>query len=393
MLFALTYVLWLPLQAPFIRLLAAAAERTLTLVEHPLILTALTAHGNSITIHSYITGAPRPLTKMDCENLHLTVVAALALALSVSANRWSARARVCGLALVLVFFVMLAVCIVQLQWAAESYASARLGITLYTAREKAFLDWAIRKSSFGAVYLAPALLFLASYLSVWSGAGPAAARTPDKRGASAPGPGPSSGTRWRTVSVALAGCAGAALLLAIRADPAAVHVEGLQKIVALNPSSPRAHYSLALNLEHAGRLDEALASYRTTLRLRPDFVEAHLGEGNIGFRKGDYALAARCYADVLELQPGNADARFNLGTTFLNRGDFELAAGSYEEVLRVHPDHASAHKGLGEALLRLDRRCEALPHLERSTRLDPRLAVDATLRANISILRSNCGRN
>lgn len=386
-------MLWLPLQGPFIRLLAAAAERVLPLVEHPPILTALTARGNSITFHSYITGVSQPLTHLNCENLHLTVVASLALALSVSAKRWSARAKICGLALVLVFFVMLAVCIVQMEWAAESYASTRLGITLYTAREKAFLDWAIRKSSLAAVYLVPALLFLASYLSVWSGAGRADARGFDRQREPGSGSRRSFRMRWRSVSIAVAGCFAAWLLLvATQADRhGRVYLEGLRKIVVLNPSSPRAHFSLALNLEKEGRLDEAMDSYRRALRLRPDFVEAHFGEGNVFFRKGAYDQAASCYEDVLKRQPGNMDARYNLGTTFLNRGIFDLAAQSYEEVLRVNPDNASAHKGLGEALLRLNRRCDALTHLERSTVLDQRLSMDATLRANISILRSICG--
>ena len=387
-------MVWLPLQGPFIWLLAAAAEKALPLVERPPILAALTTRGNSIQLYSHLTGAAQPLTKLDCTNLHLSVVASLALALSVAAKRWSARARVCGLALLLVFFVMLAVCIVQLQWAAESHASARLGITLYTTREKEFLDWAIRKSSFAMVYLAPALLFLASYLSVWSAAEPAEAGRSGKHGARKPGSMSPSGTRWRNVFVALAGCAGAGLLLlATRAEAdGSAYVEGLKKVVTLNPASPRAHYRLALDLEKEGRLDEALDSYRTTLRLKPDFVEARFGEGNIHFSKGDYAQAARCYGEVLERQPGNAEARFNLGATFLNRGDFELAARAYETVLRADPDHASAHEGLGEALLRLNRRCEALPHLVRSTELDQRLAMDTTLRANISILRTHCGR-
>lgn len=386
-------MLWLPLQGPFIGLLAAAAERVLPLVEHPPILTALTARGNSITFHSYITGVSQPLTHLDCENLHVTVVASLALALSVSARQWAARMKVSGLALALVFLVMLGVVIVQLEWAAEGYASARLGITLYTAREKAFLDWAIRKSSLAAVYLVPALLFLTSYISFWSGEGRADALKSGRR--REPGPGSSRSFRmsWRRVSLAVAGCAAAwLLLLSTRGGrDGRVDLEGLRKIVVLNPTSPRAHLSLALNLEQAGRLDEAMDSYRSALRLRPDSIQARLGEGNVLFRKGAYDQAATSYEDVLKSQPANTDARYNLATTFLNRGIFDLAARSYEEVLRIQPDHASAHKGLGEALLRLNRRCEALPHLERSTTLDQRLATDATLRANISILRSNCG--
>jgi tetratricopeptide (TPR) repeat protein len=387
-------VLWLPLQGLFIRLLAAAAERVLPLVEHPPILTALTTHGNSITYHSYITGVSQPLSHLDCGNLHVSIVASLALALSVSARHWSARAKVCGLALALVFLVMIAVCIVQLEWAAEGYASARLGITLYTAREKELLDWVIRKSSMAMVYLVPALLFLTSYLSFWSGAGRADARKPDRPREPDSGSSRSFLMSWRSVSMAGAACIAAWLFLpATHAGrDGQVNLEGLRKIVALNPSSPRAHYSLALNLEQQGRLDEAMDSYRSALRLQPEFVEARFGEGDVHFRKGAFDQAASCYEDVLKRQPGNVDARYNLGTTFLNRGIFDLAAASYEAVLRIQPDHASAHKGLGEALLRLNRRCEALPHLERSTVLDQRLAMDATLHANISILRSNCGR-
>jgi len=361
-------------------------------VEHPPILTALTARGNNITFHSYITGASQPLTFLNCESLHVSVVAALALALSVSVKRWSVRAGNCGLALTLVFFVLLAVCIAQLELAAEGYASSRFGITLYTDQEKAFLDWAIRKSSLAMVYLVPAFLFLIAYLSVWSGAGRTDAQVFDKR--KEPGPRSIRSIRWgwKSVSIAVAGCIAAWLLLVpTHADRAGrVYLEGLQKIVALNPSSPRAHLSLALNLEKEGRLDEALHSYQRALWLQPDLVAAHFGEGNVFYRKGAYDLATTCYEDVLKRQPGNTAARFNLGNVFLKRGQLELAAQSYEEAVRGDPDDASAHKILGETLLRLDRRCDALTHLERSAVLDQRLSMDGTLRANISILKSIC---
>jgi tetratricopeptide (TPR) repeat protein len=373
-------------------MVAAAAERVLALVERPLILTALTARGNSITIYTYISGVAQPLTKLNCEYLHISVVTSLALALSVPLKRWSVRARVCGLVLALVFFVMVAVCVVQLELTAENYASARLGLTIYTAREKAILDWAIRKSSLALVFVVPALLFLISYLMVWSGAGRASPRTIDKRS------GPDTGSRrfirigWRSVSVAVAVSVTAWLLLVPpHADPAGrVDLQGLQKIVNLNPSSARAHFGLAFNLEKAGRLDEALDSYQRALRLQPDLVEAHFGAGNVFFRKGAFDLAASDYEEVLKYQPGNMAARHNLGNTFLRRGLFDLAAQSYEEILRADPNDASAHKNLGETLLRLNRRCDALTHLERSTVLEPRLATDATLQANISTLRSIC---
>ena len=389
----MTYVVWLPLQGLFIRLLSAAAERVLALVEHPLMLTALTARGNSITIHTYITGVPHPLTSLNCEYLHISVVASLALALSVPLKRWSVRAKVCGIALALSFLVMVALCVVQLEVAAENYASAHLGITIYTAGEKTFLDWAIRKSSLAAVFVVPALLFLTSYLFIWSGAGWADAQASDRPRGSSAGSRRFIRMSWQNVSVAVVGCVAVWLLLV--PPPAEstgrVDLRGLQKIVDLNPSSARSHFNLAFNLEKEGRLDEALNSYQRALRLQPDFVDAHFGAGNVFFMKGAYDQAASHYEEVLKRQPGNQGARYNLGNTFLNRGLFDLAARSYEEVLRADPEHASAHKNLGETLLHLNRRCDALTHLERSTALDKRLSTDGTLQANISILRSICG--
>ena len=392
MFYALSYLIWLPVQGLFIRLLSAAAERVLLLVEHPPILTALTASGSSITIHSYVMGASQPLTRMNCESFHITVVTALALALSVPLKRWSTRAKACGLALTVVFFGILAVCVVQLEWAAEVYASTHLGITLYTASEKEFLDWAIRKTSLAAVYLVPAFLFLVSYLSVWSTPARVDAKEPDRRKGIAPTPGRSFRTGWPIVTVAAAGCVIAGLLLIPTHDDrnGRVDLEGLQKIVTLNPSAPRAHFYLALNLEKAGRLDEALVSYQQALQLQPNLAGAHLGAGNVYYRRGAYDQAARSYEEALKREPQNAAARYNLGNTFLKRGLFDLAAQSYEEAAQSDPDDASVQKMLGETLMHLNRRCDALAHLERSTVLDRRLSTDATLLANISILKSTC---
>jgi tetratricopeptide (TPR) repeat protein len=390
--YALIYVLWLPLQRPFIRLLSASAERVLSLVEHPPILTGLSAKGNRITLHSYVAGEPQALTEVNFGDLHISIVAALALALSVPQKRWLSRMRLGGLAVALVFLVMLAVCIVQLQWAAESYASTRLGITLYTAREKAVLDWAVRKSSLAAVYLVPAFLFLTAYVSFRS----EAEITDAPKSERSRGPrlrwGHLASWRWASVSIAVVVCVGAWLtLVPSRADQSGrISLEGLRKIAALNPSSARAHFNLAFNLEKEDRLDEALDYYQKTLQLNPEHVEAHFGAGNTFFRKGVYDRAAVSYEEVLKRQPGNTDARYNLATTYLNRGLFEQAVQSYEAILKETPDHASAHKNLGESLLGLNLQCDALTHLERSVTLDQRLSVNATLRSQISGLRSIC---
>jgi tetratricopeptide (TPR) repeat protein len=375
------------MQGPFIRLLAAAAERALRLVEHPPIITALTSSGSSITIHSYITGAAKPLTQVNFEAVHISIVAALALALSVP-NRWPSRARMCALALALVFFVTLFVCVAQLKMAAESYATARLGITLHTAGERDSLDWMIRKSSLAIVFVAPAFLFLTAYVFARSSPGGEAgnrasrSRRPPRVG-------------WRRTTATLGGCAAAGLLVAwLPADRAEeVHLPGLLRIAELNPTSPGIRMILARYFEEAGNREESLRSYQQALRLNPDLVGAHFGAGNIHFRTGAYEQAARCYGEVLRREPANLEARHNLGTAYLSQNLFDLAARSYEEVLRARPDYASAHRNLGAALVGLKQPCVALAHFERSVALDEALLADGALRRAMVRLRSTCGQS
>ena len=385
-------MLWLPLQGLFIRLLSAAAERVLALVEHPPIVTALTANGNSIKIHSYVMGVSQPLTSLNCESLHISVVTSLALALSVPLKRWSVRAKVCGLTLAFVFLAMLAVCVVQLELAAETHTSTYLGITLHTVEEKVFLDWAIRKSSLVAIYVVPAVPFLIAYLSVWFGAGWTDSERIDRRRESGSGSRRSARLRWRAVSIAVAGCVAAWLLLVPpHSDQAGrVDLQGLRKIVALNPSSPRAHFNLALNLERKGGLDEALDSYQKALRLDPDLMQAQIGSGNVHFARAAYDQAARCYEEVLKRDPHNTAARYNLGNAFLKNKFFDQAAQAFEEVLRFDPDDASANLNLAKAYMHLHRRCDALTHLERALALDRQLSKDEALRAQIPNLRTIC---
>jgi tetratricopeptide (TPR) repeat protein len=287
--------------------------------------------------------------------------------------------------LAVVFVVLLVVCVVQLKLAVESYATAHLGLTTLTAAEMASLDWLLRKSTLASVYVVPALLFFALYLSTW------------RRGAaSAPSdaaPGQASFTSRLRLVAAISGCITAALLLlparATRLER--VELKGLQKIARLNPSVLNAHLNLAYNQEQQGRLGEALTEYRATLQLWPDSVAARVGEGNILLRQGDNDAAVACYHEVLDIQPRHEMARYNLGTAYLNLGEFDHAFRSFEEVVRANPDDARALRSLGQSLIGLERGCDALVHLRRSLSLDPSLAAQGHLRDQVRELSARCG--
>ena len=62
-------------------------------------------------------------------------------------------------------------------------------------------------------------------------------------------------------------------------------------VAARDPLNPRGHVMLANDYVYAGRLDEAIASLRTALRLRPGYVGAQYSIGEALLLKGDQAGA------------------------------------------------------------------------------------------------------
>ncbi|MBI1951564.1 MAG: tetratricopeptide repeat protein [Acidobacteria bacterium] len=339
------------------RLLAAAAERAMRLVERPPLVTSVVAHENILTIRSYVTGLTTAMASWNGENIHFFMVATIALSLAVPVRRMRTRLRLACLALIVGLVATLLICVVQLETVAETYAGHYIGITLHTVGEKTLLKRTNEALITVGMLLLPAYLFLVSYLAMWAeSARPAGAKT----GAITP-PGP----RRRTPSRTVMACVGGGVMLAVvwtflaatrsEPDPRA-YLAGWAKLADLNPHFAPAHVNVGNALEEEGRFDEAIRAYRR----------------------------------ALESDPEGATARYNLGNVLMRKGLYAEAAQAYEMVLDRESDNAPAHKNLGIALLYLDRPCDALTHLERSADLDPRIFGDDLVAGQIASLRPQC---
>jgi len=351
-LFAAGYALWLPLQPVFTKLIAAVAGPILRLVDDPPLVTSLVSRDNSIQIFSYLTGFGRPMASWSTETMGVFMLAPLVLVLAAPVGRWSLRIVAAVAVLAVAFAGCVGIAVTQIQLVVEVYAAEQFGITVHTVAEQATLQRLNDGLHVIGMLALPAFLFLATYAyGLWL------QPTEEK------GNGRSVGAGRRPGIVVLGVVTALALIVWISAaavpDASVVpgdYHEGWAKLLRMNPEFVPAQVNVALHLESVDRVDEAINLYRSALRTRPDLPEVH----------------------------------YNLGNALVKKRLDEQATESFREALRLAPEHAAAHRNLGLARGRLERPCDAVLHLERSTQLLASTESNALLHQEISRLRAAC---
>jgi tetratricopeptide (TPR) repeat protein len=118
-------------------------------------------------------------------------------------------------------------------------------------------------------------------------------------------------------------------------------------------------------------LQEAVASYRAALAVKPDSAAAQSNLGSALYYKGDLGGAVRCYREAARLDPGYAAAYSNLAAALREQGDVGGAVRCCREAIRLDPRLAMAHTNLGHAFREQGDFSGARPALERALTLWP----------------------
>jgi len=179
--------------------------------------------------------------------------------------------------------------------------------------------------------------------------------------------------------------------------------QALEKAVALDPETPRPRLVLARLLVQQNRLDQAegeIAQLRDAFPDEPAILDL---AGELAYRQGDPAEAARIYGQANEVAPGtrfvtrkagaqwaagertgsvatlkawlekhpeDATAQLALAQRYQNLGRVEQAVAGYRELLSLSPDNPVVHNNLAW-LLRNRQPEEALHHVKRARELAP----------------------
>ena len=130
-----------------------------------------------------------------------------------------------------------------------------------------------------------------------------------------------------------------------------------------------------LQAHAAGKLDEAVAAYFTTLTKDPKNQYAYYNLGEIAQRQNRLVAAEAYYRLALEQDPKMESALFNLAIVRTNVGVAADGVALYKQVIAVNPNNAAAHFNLGLLYRQLGQTAEAQTEFATAQRLDPKLVA------------------
>ena len=134
-------------------------------------------------------------------------------------------------------------------------------------------------------------------------------------------------------------------LLARHPDKAAV-LQLTQSLAEPYPTVPEAHFGIAQAAVNADQTALALNEIREALRLRPDWEQAALLQGQLLLRTSN-AEAAAYFRDYLKNHPRALDVRLNYARMLVTEKKYPEARGEFQALLKEFPNNPDVTMAVG----------------------------------------------
>ena len=149
------------------------------------------------------------------------------------------------------------------------------------------------------------------------------------------------------------------------------------------------HNNMGTALSDQGKTEEAIAHYRSALRIDPKYAKAWNNLG-IAYEESDRsAKAIEAYQEALRLDPNDAKAWNNLGSVYGKSGQTPKAIEAIGQALRIDPAYDETWNNLGNAYGGNGETAKAIEALQQALRINPKHAKAWN---NLGVVYAESGR-
>lgn len=120
-------------------------------------------------------------------------------------------------------------------------------------------------------------------------------------------------------------------------------LDDLNRAIAHNPKSAKAHMARGIVLASKGGLAAGLADLDKAVALAPNDAEVHFNRGNVLLLNGRLQDAFKQFGRAVELDPKLADAFVNRGGILMQAGRLDEALEQLNQALTINPDIENAY--------------------------------------------------
>lgn len=140
-------------------------------------------------------------------------------------------------------------------------------------------------------------------------------------------------------------------------------IKELRESIRINPEYADAHYMLGLKLLEKNT-GEAMQELREAIRINYELSEAHCVLGRALVWEGNTDEGIEELQKAIRIDPESIGAHFYLGDAFDQKGEIDEAIEEFREVMRIDPEFSYAYFSLGLSLGKKGLFKEAVDSLE-----------------------------
>ncbi len=134
----------------------------------------------------------------------------------------------------------------------------------------------------------------------------------------------------------------------------------------------RAHDSLGVALDAEGKHEEAINNYKNAIKIKPAYSHAYYNLASAYLDQKNMEEAEKYFIETIRVNPNFANAHNKLGIILeMHYKKYDEAIYHYRQELKIQPDYFGAHYNIGIALIQKGEREEAIKHFRTAVYLKP----------------------